>query len=392
MSHDTHRNQPMTGAGSRPTSIRGVRPGQNPTLRDVAEAAGVHAATASRALNPKTRGLVNAETARRVLRAAEALGYRPNPIARSLKTAKSHTIGLVIPDLTNPLFPPIVRGIEDVLGPAGYTALIGNTDNDPQREEALVASLRSRHVDGLIIATARLEHPLLRHLHEQRVPMVLINRRTAEVDIGCVIPDDAAGISQAVKHLADLGHRRIAHLAGPQTTSTGVTRANAFRTAVREHGLDDDPSLIVTCDYWSEQEGARALRHLLDSGVEMTAVVAGNDLVALGCYDVFAERGISCPDDVSVVGFNGMPFLDKLRPPLTTVAIPQYQIGVEAARMLLELFAEPDRPPRSVLLPLTLVVRGSTAPPPRRPVVTAGRNRRRRPSSPRQTAGSRVQR
>jgi LacI family transcriptional regulator len=338
---------------------------QNPTLRDVAEAAGVHAATASRALNPQTRALVNIDTARRVLRAAEALGYQPNPIARSLKTAKSRTIGLVVPDLTNPLFPPIVRGIEDVLGPAGYSALIVNTDNDADREQALVASLRSRHVEGLIVATARLDHPLLRSLHDQGVPMVLVNRRTENVDVPFVTPDDAAGVALAVKHLAGLGHQRIAHLAGPQTTSTGVTRANAFRTAVREHRRDDDPALIVACDYWTEQEGARALRELLDSGTEMTAVVAGNDLVALGCYDVFAERGISCPRDVSVVGFNDMPFLDKLRPPLTTIAIPHHQIGVEAARMLLELFSEPDRPPRSVLLPLSLVVRGSTARPPR---------------------------
>jgi LacI family transcriptional regulator len=338
---------------------------QNPTLRDVAEAAGVHAGTASRALNPETRGLVNADTARRVLRVAEALGYQPNPIARSLKTAKSRTVGLVIPDLTNPLFPPIVRGIEDVLGPAGYSALIVNTDNDSDREQALVTSLRSRHAEGLIIATARLEHPLLRRLHDQGVPMVLVNRRSQNVEVSCVVPDDAAGVALAVEHLAGLGHRRIAHLAGPQTTSTGVARASAFRTAVRELGLDDDPALVVSCDYWTEQEGARALRQLLDSGTRMTAVVAGNDLVALGCYDVFAERGITCPGDVSVVGFNDMPFLDKLRPPLTTVAIPHHQVGVEAARMLLELLNERDRPPRSVLLPLALVVRGSTAPPPR---------------------------
>ena len=335
---------------------------QNPTLRDVAEAAGVHAATASRALNPETRRLVNADTARRVLSAAETLGYQPNPIARSLKTAKSRTIGLVLPDLTNPLFPPIVRGIEDVLGPAGYSALIVNTDNDPAREEALVGSLRSRQVEGLIIATARLDHPLLRKLHEQGVRMVLVNRRTQDLDIPCITPDDATGITLAVKHLADLGHTRILHLASPMTTSTGLIRANAFRNAVRDHGFDDDPSLIVGCEYWSEDDGARALREALDAGTDFTAVVAGNDLIALGCYDVFAERGIGCPRDVSVVGFNDMPFLDKMRPPLTTVAVPHHQIGVEAARMLLESFKE-ERTSRSVLLPLTLRVRGSTAPP-----------------------------
>jgi LacI family transcriptional regulator len=167
----------------------------------------------------------------------------------------------------------------------------------------------------------------------------------------------------AVSHLAALGHRRIAHVAGPLTTSTGVTRARGFRNAVRELGLDDDPELMVSCDYWSEEDGARVLRRLLDDGVQFTAIVAGNDLIALGCYDVFAERGVDCPADMSVVGFNDMPFLDKLRPPLTSIAIPHYQIGVEAARMLLEALEEHDRPGRSVLLPLSLTERGSTAPP-----------------------------
>jgi LacI family transcriptional regulator len=334
-----------------------------PTLRDVAEAAGVHAATASRALNPETRRLVNVETARRVLRAAESLGFSPNPIARSLKTSKSGTVGLVLPDITNPLFPPIVRGIEDVLSDAGYSALIVNTDNDPERERAQIASLRSRQVEGLIVATARLDHPLLDQLHEQKVNVVLVNRRTSAVDVPWITPDDSAGIELAVKHLADLGHRRVLHLAGPQTTSTGVVRMRAFANAVRDHGLDEDPALLATCDLWVETEGARVLREVLDAGTEFTAVVAGNDLIALGCYDVFAERGITCPDDVSVVGFNDMPLLDKLRPPLTTVGIPHHQVGVEAARMLLESINEPNRPARSVLLPVSLVVRGSTAPP-----------------------------
>jgi LacI family transcriptional regulator len=323
----------------------------------------VHAATASRALNSDTRRLVNAETARRVIRAAKALGYQPNPIARSLKTSKSSTVGLVIPDLTNPLFPPIVRGIENVLEAGGYSAWIVNTDNDPERERARIDSLRSRQVEGLIIATARLDHPLLQELHEQGVKMVLVNRRVENLEVPCVTADDATGIGLAVGHLADLGHTRIAHLAGPQTTSTGVVRSRAFRHAIRDYGLEDDPSLIVECARWSEADGADAMRGLLDRGDPFTAVVAGNDLIALGCYDVFAERDISCPEDMSVVGFNDMPFLDKLRPPLTTVGVPHHDIGAEAARMLLDCIEEPDRHPRSLLLPVSLVVRDSTARP-----------------------------
>jgi LacI family transcriptional regulator len=334
-----------------------------PTLRDVAQMAGVHPATASRALNPQTRQLVNADTARKVLRAAESIGYQPNPIARSLKTARSSTVGLVIPDLTNPLFPPIVRGIEDVLTPVGYSAWIVNTDNDPAREEIQVESLRSRQVEGLIIATARREHPLLVRLHRMGVRMVLVNRRVDGLELPSVAADDDAGISMAVTHLAALGHTRIAHLAGPQRTSTGVTRARAFRHAIRDLGLDDDPALIVECGYWSEAEGAQALRRLLDAGTTCTAIVAGNDLIALGCYDVFAERGMRCPDDMSVVGFNEMPFLDKMNPPLTTVSIPHYELGSEAGRMLLDTIDDPERLPRSVLLTPSLVVRASTAPP-----------------------------
>jgi LacI family transcriptional regulator len=332
-----------------------------PTLRDVAQLAGVHPATASRALNPQTRPLVNAETARKVLRAAESIGYQPNPIARSLKTARSSTVGVIIPDLTNPLFPPIVRGIEDVLTTAGYNAWIVNTDNDPGREEALIESLRSRQVEGLILATARREHPLLIRLHEQGVRMVLVNRRVDGLELPSVAPDDAAGIALAVAHLAALGHTRIAHLAGPQQTSTGVNRARAFRHAMIDNGLPDDLALTVECRHWSESEGAQALRGLLDSGARFTAIVAGNDLIALGCYDVFAERGIDCPDQMSVVGFNEMPFLDKMRPPLTTVAIPHYEIGSEAARLLLDTIGEPARHPRSVLMTPALLVRASTA-------------------------------
>ncbi|MEV4895617.1 LacI family DNA-binding transcriptional regulator [Nonomuraea sp. NPDC055795] len=333
-----------------------------PTLRDIAEAVGVHTTTVSRALNPRTQNQVGADTVRRVRKAAKDLGYQPNPIALSLRTSRSRTVGLVIPDITNPLFPPIVRGIESALEAGGYSGWIVNTDNDPQRERKLIESLRSRQVEGLIVATARLEHPLLSELHAAGVPLVLVNRRVEGIDVPCVTADDAAGVSAAVAHLAGLGHTRIAHLAGPQTTSTGAARAKAFRHAVRDLGLSDEPGLVVECAQWGEEAGASAARSLLDSRTDVTAVVAGNDLIALGCYDVFGERGIDCPGDISVVGFNDMPFLDKLRPPLTTVHVPHHDVGVEAARMLLEGIEDPERPARSLLLPVSLVVRGSTAP------------------------------
>jgi LacI family transcriptional regulator len=337
---------------------------RRPTLRDVAKASGVHPATASRALNPDTRSLVNARTADRVLRVAQSLGYRPNPHARTLKTARSATVGLVIPDLTNPLFPPIARGVEDVLSQAGYSAWIVNTDNDEKREAAVVESLRDRNVDGFIFATATLRHPIAERIAAESTPVILVNRRMEDTDIPSVTPDDAAGVAMAMRHLVELGHRSIVHLAGPQTLSTGVNRLRAYHHALADHGLPSAPERVVVCDAFTEDAGAKAVNQLLDTGVEFTAVLAGNDLLAVGCYDAFEEHGLSCPDDISVVGFNDTRFMDKLRPPLTTVRIPHYEIGAEAARLLLEELRSPNRHPRSVLLPLSLVVRQSTAPPP----------------------------
>jgi LacI family transcriptional regulator len=337
----------------------GVR---RPTLRDVAEGAGIHPATASRALNPATRHLVNAETAERVHRVARSLGYRPNPVARSLKTARSASVGLIIPDLTNPLFPPIARGVEDALAAAGYSAWIVNTDSDPAREEAAVESMRGRNVEGFVFATARLDHPLLEQLAAAGTPMVLVNRSVARHDIPSVTADDATGVAMAMRHLVELGHTKIAHLAGPQDTSTGRNRIRAFRQALQDHDLEDTPERLAVCHHWTEVAGAEGMNRLLDGGAEFSAVLAGNDLLALGCFDALAEHDLSCPEDVSVVGFNDIPLMDKLRPPLTTVRIPHYEIGAEAARLLLEVLHEPSRHPRSILLPLTLVVRGSTAP------------------------------
>ncbi|MGY1620356.1 LacI family DNA-binding transcriptional regulator [Geodermatophilus sp. SYSU D00691] len=334
-----------------------------PTLRDVAEAASVHVGTASRALNPGSRGRVSRSTAERVLRVARELGYRPNPMARSLRTARTNTVGLVVPDLTNSLVAPLVRGAESVLAPAGYDAWIVNTDNDLDRERALVDSLLGKQVDGLIVATASLDDGWLAGLHAEGVRMVLVKRLLAGASIPSVTADNAAGVALAVDHLVGLGHTRIAHVAGPESLSTGAVRRRGYLQGLRDHGLPEDPRLVVSCPNSTEEEGARAMAALLDSGVEFTAVIAAHDRSALGIYDVLAARGLRCPDDVSVVGFNDMPLMDKMHPPLTTVRVGHHEMGAEAGRLLLDVFAEPDRPARAVLLRPTLVVRSSTAPP-----------------------------
>ena len=338
--------------------------GTRVTLKDVARLAGVHPGTASRALNVETRGLVNEETARRVLAAAEELGYRPNPIARGLKTSRSYTVGVLIPDLTNPLFPPIVRGIQDRLEEAAYTPLIANTENDPDRERADFEAMRARQVDGFITATARRDHDLLSRPGELGLPVVLVNRRLEDAALPSAVGDDKAGVSLAVRHLVELGHRRIAHLAGPQDISTGYLRYEGFLEAMEAAGAEADPELILIGDAVIESEGSRLCAALLDGGRECTAIVAANDLMALGCYDVLEERGIACPQEISVIGFNDMPFAAHFRPPLSTIRIPQYELGARAAELLLTTMQDSEAQPTQLLLEPELVVRGSTGPPP----------------------------
>src|SRR5271170_2366153 len=347
------------------------------TLRDVAARAGVHPATASRALNPETRILVSEDTAQRVLDAAEALGYSPNPVARSLRTRRSHTVGVLIPDLNNPLFPPIVRGLEDRLAANGYVALIGNTDSDDQRERMVFDQMRARHVDGLVLATARLHHPLLAEASRADLPVVLINRLAQDYSFPSVSVDNERGVRMAVSHLAGLGHRRIAHIAGPQEMSTGLSRYRGFVTAMESSGLQVDSELVVFAKAFTVEEGLRCARLLLERGgqpgqagregragrAECTAIAAANDMLAVGCYAALDECGLSCPEDISVVGFNDMLFIDRLRPPLTTIRFPHYQVGTEAAQLLLERIAEHSGPVKVLFLAPELVIRGSTAPP-----------------------------
>ena len=225
----------------------------------------VHPGTVSRALNEQTRALVNAETAERVLRAAEELGYRPNPIARGLKTNRSYTIGVLIPDITNPLFPPILRGIEDRLGEAGYTPLIVNTDNDAERERSDLEAMRARQVDGFISATARLDRELLAEVAAAGTPLVLVNRSLEDGSLPAVTVDDRQGIALAVEHVAGLGHSGSGTSAGPQNISTGHRRYLGFIEAMDAAGLVPATEQVRFGDGFTEDEGARVCAELLDA-------------------------------------------------------------------------------------------------------------------------------
>lgn len=336
---------------------------RRPTLRDVAKRAGVNPATASRALNPALPGRISAPTEERIREAARELGYRPDPVARSLRTRRSGFVGVVVPDLTNPVIPPIVRGIEGVLWSAGIACLLADTDNDPERETLLVDELLARRCEGLIVATATRSSETVNELAIGDVPTVLVTRDIDTHALPLVAGDDASGVQAAVEHLADLGHGAVAGVTGPLDLSTTARRLEAFEAASERLGLDV-AGRVVHGDAFTAAAGRRACAELLERDREFTAVVAGNDLIALGCLETLRAEGLRCPEDVSIVGHNDTPMVADLQPPLTTVAIPQERIGAEAARVLLEWRQGDAEPPgEPILLPTELVVRGSTAPP-----------------------------
>jgi len=334
-------------------------------IKDVAARANVHPSTVSRVLNPETRSMVSTTVADRVLRIARQMGYARSTLASGLRTGRTHTIGVLVPDLTNPMFPPIIRGIERSLAEQGYIAILADSDNKQENEGTIVESLKARHVDGLILATAHRRDPVVARCAEDNIPLVLVNRTIDAHSVTAVINDDGHGIELAVSHLVDLGHRSIAFIGGPQDTTTGHDRYLAFRRQMKSGRFKSHADLILNCKAFTEAEGREGFLKILKKGRKFTAVVAANDLLALGCYDALLESGLDCPKDISVTGFNDMPFMDRLSPPLTSLAIPLDEIGVQAAKLLLSRIKDPEQPVRTVNLYPELIVRGSTARPPR---------------------------
>ena len=336
------------------------------TLTDVAEAAGVHPGTASKALNPESRHLVAADTVKRVLEIATKLNYQPNSLARGLRTKRSYTVGFMVPDLTNPVFPPIVRGVEEVLGPAGLSALIVNTDNDPKKEMQLFDALINRQCDGFILATAFRNDPVVQEIVKRKIPAVLVNRLTETQLLPAVVGNESTEVHDAFEHLVKLGHRRIAHIAGPQNLSTGFIRLRAFQRAIKEFGLVESECPTEISSGYNESAGSQAIEQLLhEPGPSPTAVLAANDQLAMGVIDGLKTAGLHCPGDISVMGFNDIPMMERMRPALTTFALPKHRMGVEAAEILrtwIESGIAPE--PTIVYLPCPLVIRESTGPAP----------------------------
>ena len=333
------------------------------TVRDVARAARVHFSTVSRVMNPRTRDQITESVANRVLKAAERLGYRTNALAAGLRTRRSRVIGIIIPYIDSPLYPPILLAIEEILNDRGYVAIISNTQNDPAREERVLAEMMARQVDGLILGTATRHDPIVKAWAQRGTPLVMINRTDQTGEAPSITTDDLLGLGLIVDHLVELGHKAIGHIAGPQQLSTGAARSEGFRKAMARHGLRAQAGAIIIAEDFTREAGRRACHSLLNQFPETTVIAAANDLLALGCYEALQERGLSCPKDVSVTGYNDSAFVDLLTPPLTTVRIPQREIGIQAARLLLQKIEDHRTSVRDVVLRPQLIVRQSTAAP-----------------------------
>jgi LacI family transcriptional regulator len=270
-------------------------------------------------------------------------------------------VGVCLPDIENPVFPPIVRGIEEELAAGGYGVLIANTVGTLKDQERMLEQMLERQVDGLILATAARHDPLVRRCILDGVPVVLVNRAEEGGQVPEVVNDDFLSMKLAVDHLVKLGHTCIAHLSGPERLATGFSRLQGFQMATQQHRVT--ASVIVEAAEFTRAAGKVACNQLLKEHRSVTAIIAGNDLIALGCYDVFAEHRLACPNDISLIGHNDMPLLDMLHPPLTTLRIQHREMGRQAARLLLGMIASPSAAPLRITLPPELMIRGSTSTP-----------------------------
>lgn len=327
------------------------------TIRDVAKHAQVSVATVSAVLNESK--YVSAPLAERVRHSAEALAYRPNSLARSLKTQRTQVLGLILSDITNPFFTTMVRAVEDTARHHGYTLLLGNTDEQAAKEEAYVELLRSRRVDGLILVASAGEHRYLPDLLARGLPVACVDRSLVHLGVDSVLTDNVAGAYQAVDHLLALGHRRIGIVTGiPKITSTDQ-RLAGYQQAFAERGVAIDPTLVRPSDS-TIAGGERDAAALLARPDPPTALFATNNQMTIGALRAIYARGRRCPEDVALVGFDDFEWAEVFRPRLTTVRQPVYELGRTVARLLIKRIAGRRVGPASeVVLPPTLIVRES---------------------------------
>lgn len=301
------------------------------TLQEVAKAAGVSVATASRVLTHSTHP-VREETRQRVLRSAEAMDYRPNLLARGMRTERTHTIGIIADDLLSPFTPPIIRGIQDFLKKIDYLGLIVNSDWDPTLEREAINTLLSHAVEGIIFVESGHLAPT-QELVASRKPYMFVHRLFGASIKNSVVPDDEQGTRLVVEHLLALGHRRIGHITGPQGWHSARRRMESYQATLHRHQLPVEPALIVEGD-WEFEGGARAMQHLLTVGQAPTAVFVANDMMALGAIETLRHAGLRIPQDMALASYDNRDFSRILHPQLTTVSLPAYEMGQKATELL----------------------------------------------------------
>jgi len=330
---------------------------QIPTIEDVAQRAQVSAATVSHVING-TR-FVREETRARVVAAMEALGYRPNALARSLRRNTTHTLGVIVPDNSSHFFAEMAHSIEEESWRREYSVMLCNSQGDAEKEAAYIEVLLQRHVDGVILVAAGESHEHLHRLVARRIPVVAIGYAIPELDIDAVLVGNCQGGLLATQHLLALGHRRVACIAGPAGAIPSIDRVAGYRQALSEWQVAAHEPWVVAGDF-SFESGYQAAQRLLALPERPTAIFACNDSMAIGAMLAISEAGLRIPDDLSVVGFDNISIAAYTNPRLTTVEQPHRQMAAVAAALLVERMADWGRPVQRVLVDTSLVVRSSS--------------------------------
>lgn len=327
-------------------------------MRQIAERAGVSIGTVSHVINETAR--VRPKLRERVLEAIRSMGYQPSALAQGLRKNRTNMLGMVIPDITNPFFPGVVRGVEDVAYKRSFRVILCNADNDAAKEESYVRELRSYHIAGLLIIPA-VGDDISNHLRTYAaasVPVVCIDRVPDGWKGDAVLVANAEGAYVATQHLIQMGHRRLAVIAGPLKLTNAAERLKGFTRAVREAKIEIEPEFVQEARY-DTASGYQAAVRLLQMLPRPTAILACNDLMAFGVLQAARELGLRCPEDLSIAGFDGLEFTKFTDPSLTSVYQPGYQLGATAARLLLQRVDGMHFEPKKILLPTELKKRNS---------------------------------
>jgi len=330
------------------------------TMKQVAERAGVSTSTVSHVIN-NTR-VVSDDVRERVTAVIAEMRYIPSAVARSLKNDRTHTIGMMVPNNSNPYFAELIQGIEDAAFKVGYNVILCNAYDDPRKQAAYLRVLIEKRIDGMILVASGADEELARLLAHQQTPMVLVDREVAGVQADFVEADHETGGYLATRHLVELGHRAIACISGPRDLPPSLDRVNGYRRALAEAGLDAPPGYLVYSNFTSEG-GYRAVQQLLALNKRPTAVFVGNDLMAIGGLCAASEAGLRIPSDLSVIGYDDIALASYSTPRLSTMAQPKYEMGQRIVSMLVERIMGSAQPLRRELLQTRLIARQSTAVP-----------------------------